>query len=62
VLTHEQHSDTAGKPANDLVGGVDNVPLGFDFARLGHVGFHVFRSMRAAARVGAAAGLARLLF
>ena len=40
VLAHEQHGDAAGEPADDLVGGINHVPLLFDFAGLGHVSFH----------------------
>ena len=40
VLAHQQHGDAAGEPADDLVGGIDDVPLLLDFAGLGHVGFH----------------------
>jgi hypothetical protein len=40
VLAHEQNSNPAGKPADDLVGGINCVPLLLDFTGLGHVGFH----------------------
>jgi len=40
VLTHEQNCDAAGEPADDLIGGINRVPLLLDFAGLGHVGFH----------------------
>ena len=31
VLAHQDHSRGAGDPAENLVGGVDNVPLAHDF-------------------------------
>ena len=38
VLAHEYHGNVAGQPPDNLVRGIDNVPLLFDFAWLGHVG------------------------
>jgi hypothetical protein len=48
VLAHQQPGDAGSEPANDLVRGIDNVPLLFDFAGLGHVRFHdsFFRDAR----------------